>query len=502
MDLSSRMRAGHTGPLCDVCQPGFFRGPGTQGCLMCSSAARLTNIAVAASVFVALPVLLVLLCAVLDIRRRRKRNSSFTPTRTSGTAASSAPPQHVTHGSRAGRMSAVGLRLGHSAAAAVATLKAPLKKMPAELRARWTVKVRTLLSMVQILALLSPAFSIRWPENYSLALGSVGLIANLNPVGMLGLACDFAHYDWHATLVQTTMLPLALIVLLVAVRRVALRCCARAPTPPRDSTLSPRGSVGVGHARHSQSDSRGRSRRVDEEPVVARYCATGVSTLLLLVYPRTSATIFSAFNCDTFAVGDGAAEARYLHEDLSIDCASTTHLAFRGYASVMIGVFPLGVPALFALLLWRERRPIARLATDVKHQHAVERAAKVAAASAEAAAAAAAAGGTAAGVAAVGRRGSNQTQGSITGDACAAAHAVSEFAAVAGRRESAMAVAAAAGVTGGSQQQPPQPQQQHAPPPPPSQQSRRRRRRQRRRRHRRARRSSSSPTVTRSPRPR
>ena len=243
---------GHTGPLCDVCQPGFFRGPGTQGCLMCSSAARLTNIAVAASVFVALPVLLVLLCAVLDIRRRRKRNPSFTPARTSGTAASSAPPQHVTHGSRAGRMSAVGLRLGHSAAAAVATLKAPLKKMPAELRARWTVKVRTRFDGPDPRP-FSPAFAHTVARE--LFAGAV-LSSPPQPGGDAWPGVRLAHYDWHATLVQTTILPPR--------HRPPRRrspgrpslLCARPHASARLDPL-PRGSVGVGHARHSQSDSRG-----------------------------------------------------------------------------------------------------------------------------------------------------------------------------------------------------------------------------------------------------
>ena len=148
---------------------------------------------------------------------------------------------------------------------------------------------------------------------------------------------------------------------------------------------------------------------------MASYCATGVSTLLLLVYPRTAATIFATFNCDTFTIGDGSASLRYLHEDLSIDCASASHLAFRGYASIMIGVFPVGIPAVFAILLWRERRPIAALAMDVKRQHAVERTECAAVAP-----------------------GGLCEQRNIAADVSVAADAVSELAAEAARRESAV----------------------------------------------------------------
>lgn len=74
---------------------------------------------------------------------------------------------------------------------------------------------------------------------------------------------------------------------------------------------------------------------------------------LFLVYPSVCSKTFSALQCESFE--DGSA---YLIADLSIDC----HAPWRGfwvtYACVMIAVYALGVPALFASVLWWHRDAI------------------------------------------------------------------------------------------------------------------------------------------------
>lgn len=76
-----------------------------------------------------------------------------------------------------------------------------------------------------------------------------------------------------------------------------------------------------------------------------------------LIDSTTSSLIFQTFVCD--AVEDGG---WYLRADYSLQCYVAgqserhTHGLFLIYASIMILVYPLGIPALYALLLFRRER--------------------------------------------------------------------------------------------------------------------------------------------------
>ena len=86
-----------------------------------------------------------------------------------------------------------------------------------------------------------------------------------------------------------------------------------------------------------------------------------VGLLLLatyLVYPFACKLLFSTFNCDTV---DGMA---YLHSDLSVECDSDEHQRAEAFASFMIAAFPVGLPALYFLMLSLNRN---RLFSDDGH---------------------------------------------------------------------------------------------------------------------------------------
>ena len=75
-------------------------------------------------------------------------------------------------------------------------------------------------------------------------------------------------------------------------------------------------------------------------------------TVLLLVtfliYSSVSSTVFQTFACET--LDDGA---EYLRADYSIQCTDARHKAFVVYAGIMIFVYPVGVPLLYATLLFK-----------------------------------------------------------------------------------------------------------------------------------------------------
>eukprot|EP00966_Prymnesium_polylepis_P270452 6247698-Prymnesium_polylepis.1 len=87
---------------------------------------------------------------------------------------------------------------------------------------------------------------------------------------------------------------------------------------------------------------------------------TLVVTFLLV--PSTATRIFKSFLCDPFEFDGGIADGanttitkRYLHDDLALSCDDEAHTGTRNTAIVMIGLWPVGVPLLYALLLWKSR---------------------------------------------------------------------------------------------------------------------------------------------------
>ena len=78
--------------------------------------------------------------------------------------------------------------------------------------------------------------------------------------------------------------------------------------------------------------------------------------ILFLIYPSTSAAIFATFQCEKLSDSTS-----WLRADLSIDCDSPTHLAYRWFAGFMVLLYPIGTPVLYWRLLRRCREDIEKL---------------------------------------------------------------------------------------------------------------------------------------------
>ena len=79
-----------------------------------------------------------------------------------------------------------------------------------------------------------------------------------------------------------------------------------------------------------------------------------VSVLLILtflVYSSVSSILFQMFACDDLEDGK-----TYLRADYRVECDSSKHRAFQVYAGFMILFYTAGIPALYASLLFRNRR--------------------------------------------------------------------------------------------------------------------------------------------------
>ncbi|CAM9642939.1 unnamed protein product, partial [Laminaria digitata] len=106
---------------------------------------------------------------------------------------------------------------------------------------------------------------------------------------------------------------------------------------------------------------RRRRNTTDEtaEPLLQSKRASAGLFIVFFVYSSVSFTIFQTFVCDD--LDDGTS---YLRADYSLVCSSDKHAAYLTYASIMVCVYPVGIPAFFAWWLGRNRRDLEKPARE------------------------------------------------------------------------------------------------------------------------------------------
>lgn len=118
------------------------------------------------------------------------------------------------------------------------------------------------------------------------------------------------------------------------------------------STLGPFMALGILGVTCSVAIYRNR----DSQEAIRRVKQKHVSMALLmtfLVYSSVSSTVFMMFACEDLDDGKN-----YLRSDYDIECDSRRHRALQVYAAIMIFVYPIGIPALYAFLLLANRGAI------------------------------------------------------------------------------------------------------------------------------------------------
>ena len=83
-------------------------------------------------------------------------------------------------------------------------------------------------------------------------------------------------------------------------------------------------------------------------------------TLSFLVFPMVSSAAFRAFSCEPFDT-----DRSYLRADYSVECSTNTHESevhefAKAIAWLGIGLYPVGISIVYAVLMLRARRAIIR----------------------------------------------------------------------------------------------------------------------------------------------
>jgi hypothetical protein len=73
---------------------------------------------------------------------------------------------------------------------------------------------------------------------------------------------------------------------------------------------------------------------------------------LFLVYPGVSSRVLSIYLCKEVNT------VPYLVHDFTLHCYTGQWNSYAIYAAVMVGVYPIGIPAFFFALLWKNRHKL------------------------------------------------------------------------------------------------------------------------------------------------
>ena len=146
-------------------------------------------------------------------------------------------------------------------------------------------------------------------------------MVNFDVGSVLAAGCLWSGVDFHGRLLVSTLGPLVAIGFLAVTYLIAVR---------RNSSESASEKI-----RHKH--------------------LTALLLLTFLVYSSVSSVVFQTFACET--LDDGI---EYLRADYRIHCTNAKHKAFQVYAGFMVVVYPLGIPLLYAVLLYQRRDVLAK----------------------------------------------------------------------------------------------------------------------------------------------
>ena len=174
-------------------------------------------------------------------------------------------------------------------------------------------------------AMFTPQFAsvanVAYPAIYRAFLSGVDVI-NLDLGFMLSTGCLWSGIDFHDCFLADTIGPLAILAFLGVTYAVAW---------------------------HRNAE----SGKIVHEKIRNKHLAA-MLLLMFLVYSSASSAVFRMFTCDP--LDDGKS---YLRADYRIICTETKHRALQVLAAIMVLVYPVGIPLLYGVLLYRHREVLS-----------------------------------------------------------------------------------------------------------------------------------------------
>jgi len=151
---------------------------------------------------------------------------------------------------------------------------------------------------------------IRFPEMFENVLSALAVV-NIDIIPSLGMSCKLSSFDYTDKIFAVTLVPLFLGLILLMTSFLFINSRKRI--------------IGI------------------------------LLALSFIVLVGVSTTLFHFFKCDLMALPDGTAEA-YLFKDYSVDCSTSKYRTVSTFATIMIAVYPIGIPVSYFALLFKHRK--------------------------------------------------------------------------------------------------------------------------------------------------
>eukprot|EP00752_Nemacystus_decipiens_P018764 g16824.t1 len=180
----------------------------------------------------------------------------------------------------------------------------------------------------QILTQFADAANVTYPGVYQDFLNAIDVI-NFDLGSALAAGCLWSGVDFHGRLLVSTLGPLIVVAFLGMTYLIAVR---------------------------RNGGAAGDAEAVEQ---IRQKHQAALLLVTFFVYSSVSSTVFQTFACET--LDDGT---EYLREDYRIHCTDARHKAFEVYAGIMVAVYPVGIPLLYAVLLFQRRDVLADAGAD------------------------------------------------------------------------------------------------------------------------------------------
>lgn len=184
-------------------------------------------------------------------------------------------------------------------------------------------RLKILIVVWQILVIFPEIVNVNYPDKYSSVLRWMKTCMTFFSFNLefLSSSCILPTLNHYGKLLVTTIVPFALFFIMIGTYYLSIK-------------LNGSNSLKTTWTRH---------------------VSLGL-VVTFLIFTSTSTIIFKTFVCDTDVLpGKG-----FLRSDYSVECFTLEHTLYRIYATIMIFVYPLGIPFLYFVLLYKNKKILSQ----------------------------------------------------------------------------------------------------------------------------------------------